>query len=484
MKTGRQSRRLAAACLLAAIATASSGVPASAGITTRHTTANSAGSVTGPQSTPTSGSQASGAPVPVLAFYYSWFDTRSWRRAKADYPQIGRYTSDDPAVMRQHVRWAKEAGIDGFIVSWKDTPTNDRRLSLLMQVARSEHFKLAMIYQGLDFQRHPLPIERVAADFRYFEMTYAADPAFFRLDGKALTVWSGTWAYSHADVARVVAPVRDSMLVLNTEKNLDGYKRLADITDGDAYYWSSVNPATNPNYAAKLDEMSRTIHADGNYWVAPFAPGFDARKVGGSQSVEREDGATLRTEYATALSSSPDVLGLISWNEFSENSYVEPSQKYGRRYLDVLADLRQAVTPTPAAAVDSSDPAPAHGPGLPFGLKSTQRTWLLLGFALAFVAGTAALRPLVRRRDEELGLLVDPATRPALPSAGPALPSTEPAAPSTEPPLPPDAGFLLDPLEDDEATPELPIASPVDHPYPLRGRHTIIVPRARDDPAD
>ena len=35
---------------------------------------------------------------------------------------MGRYSSDDRDVMRQQVRWAKRAGIDGFIVSWKSTP--------------------------------------------------------------------------------------------------------------------------------------------------------------------------------------------------------------------------------------------------------------------------------------------------------------------------------------------------------------------------
>ena len=34
------------------------------------------------------------------------------------------------------------------------------------------------------------------------------------------------------------------------------------------------------------------------------------------------------------------MLGLISWNEFSENSYVEPSKDYGYQSLDVLRQLR------------------------------------------------------------------------------------------------------------------------------------------------
>jgi hypothetical protein len=337
-----------------------------------------------------SSSPAAAQPPPMFAFYYQWFDPNSWKRAKIDLPELGAYSSDDPLIMRQHIQEAKAAGIAGFIVSWKDTPTNTRRLRALVAVASQEHFLLSMIYQGLDFNRHPLAVTKVAADFAMFAKQFAGNPVFARLGGKVLTIWSGTWAYSHAEVTRVTAAVRPGMLVLNTEKSLDGYRRLADVTDGDAYYWSSVNPATNPTYATKLNQLSSAIHADGKYWIAPLAPGFDARLVGGSKAVPRADGATLRAEYGTALKSSPDLLGLISWNEFSENTYVEPSKKFGHRYLDVVADLRQARAPVPPAAADSSSPAIGAKPG---------RNWpsaaLLIGFPVLLIVGVGLL---ARRR--------------------------------------------------------------------------------------
>ncbi|MEN3310429.1 MAG: hypothetical protein V7603_6631 [Micromonosporaceae bacterium] len=343
--------------------------------------------------------------VPVLAFYYIWFDPASWNRAKIDYPQLGNYSSDDPRVLRQHIEWAKSAGIDGFIVGWKDTATNDRRLRLLMGVAAQLDFKLALIYQGLDFSRKPLPVAQVAADFATFRDQYASDPVFYRIGGRPLTIWSGTWAYSHADVARVTGAVRGSMLVLNTEKSLDGYRRIADVTDGDAYYWSSVNPATNGNYGAKLNAMGTAIHHNHQYWIAPFAPGFDARLVGGSKAVDRANGQTLRDEYATALRSSPDALGLISWNEFSENSYVEPSQKYGTRYLDVLRELRRTAVPVPSSASDSSGQA-----GTPSGSRGSRWPVLLLfGFPFLLLLGAGLLGRRQRRRDR--------ASRPAAPAA-------------------------------------------------------------------
>jgi hypothetical protein len=332
--------------------------------------------------------------VPVLAFYYIWYDATSWDRAKSDLPTLGKYSSDDPRVMRQQIDWAKAAGIDGFIVSWKSTPTNDRRLKLLMTVAAGENFKLAMIYQGLDFNRNPLPTERVAADFMLFRDTFATDPVFIKINGRTLTMFSGTWAYQHDEVATVTAPVRDSMVVLSTEKSVTGYQRLADVTDGDAYYWSSVNPDTNSGYSAKLNSMSQAIHADGKIWLAPFAPGFDARQVGGSKVVDRREGQTLQTQYWTARESSPDALGLISWNEFSENSYIEPSQRYGNKYVTVLHDLLTA--PPDGAAADLGDSSSSSGSvgGLILNLA------LLCVFVLVIVVGTAVVA--IRRDRRQL----------------------------------------------------------------------------------
>jgi len=328
---------------------------------------------------------SAGTSIPLFAYYYIWFSHNSWARAKTDLPLVGTYSSSDPGVMRHQIVQAKSAGITGFIVSWKDTPLNDQRLELLMRVAAQEHFKLAMIYEGLDFSRKPLPVSQVAADFVTFRDRFAGSPVFYRVDGKPLTIWSGTWAFSYAQVAQVTSAVRPQLLVLSTEKGMTGFERIAGVTDGDAYYWSSVNPATNTGYEAKLDRMSQAIRRAGKYWIAPFAPGFDARLVGGQRAVPRDNGQTLRTEYAVAVRSSPDMLGLISWNEFSENSYVEPSKNYGYQSLDVLRQLRAV----PAAPAGSPAPVTSFSPW-PNVLR-------LLAFALTLMLGVAALLYLRRR---------------------------------------------------------------------------------------
>ncbi|HJR79381.1 MAG TPA: endo-1,3-alpha-glucanase family glycosylhydrolase [Anaerolineales bacterium] len=293
-------------------------------------------------------------PIPVLAYYYIWFDTQSWERAKTDYPILGRYSSSNVDVMRQHVKWAKEAGITGFIVSWKSTDRLNERLEKLIQVAIEENFKLAIIYQGLDFQRDPLPVEQVDADLSYFIEHYSEEQAFYLYD-KPLVVWSGTWEFSRDEVESVVVGKREHILILASERNVDGYMRLADLVDGDAYYWSSVNPDTFPGYPEKLTAMSEAIHANSGLWIAPAAPGFDARLIGGTTIVDRKNGETLQIQFNTAMQSSPDAIGLISWNEFSENSHIEPSENYGDRYLKMLSRIQNVPAPV-VRNFDSSEP--------------------------------------------------------------------------------------------------------------------------------
>jgi hypothetical protein len=239
---------------------------------------------------------------------------------------------------------------------------------------------LLLIYQGLDFHRRPLPAARVSRDLELFERRFAHRRPF-RVFEKPLVVWSGTPRFSRAAIGRVTGPRRRRLLILASERNVVGFRRLAGVVDGDAYYWGSVNPTTNQRYAEKLTEMGRAVHARGGLWVAPAAPGFDARKVGGQQVVERRRGETLRAELDTATRSAPDAVGLISWNEFSENTHVEPSRKHGWRSLQVVADVRGARLPR-HDEFDSSEPG-ATSPG--YGVPLLGGIALLLGGGLALL---------------------------------------------------------------------------------------------------
>ena len=303
----------------------------------------------------------------VFAYYYIWYTTASWRRAKQDLPQLGTYDSRDRGVVAQQILWAKAAGIDGLIVSWKHEPRLDAALRVVVDEATKADMKLILLYQGLDFDRLPLEEATVSGDLQWFVDNYSTAAPFKVFGDRPVIVWSGTWGYKDGQISSVRKAIGapDRALLLGSERSADAYAARAALFDGDAYYWSSPDPLSTPRYQRRLDELAAAVRADGGRWIAPAAPGFDARQIGGTSVVPRRDGQTLRAAWTGALNTSPDVLGLISWNEFSENSYVEPSTSFGDTYLKLVGDLTAALpavgSPAGASAAPGSSPAAATG---------------------------------------------------------------------------------------------------------------------------
>jgi hypothetical protein len=340
-----------------------------------------------PRSVPSSSTGATGfgSQVPLLAYYYIWYTPTSWNRLKIDYPLIGRYSSDDVSVMREQVAMARQAGLTGFLVSWKDTPKLDRRLAALRSVAAAAGFKLGIVIEGRDFYGNPISMSDVRMSFGYLAAHYASDPVF-DIFGKPLVAWSGTWLYSISQLRSVTSAYGSRLTIVATEKEPSDYKLIASLFHGDAYYWSSVNPQHTPGYHKKLGEFSSVVHQTGGLWIAPAAPGFDARLLGGVMDVRRRRGQTLRLELNAAMRSSPDAIGLISWNEYSENSEIEPSENYGNTALRVIASVEHAKAPV-VRNFNSSGTA---------GFQAGSSQFVILAVFLLLLGGSVVI--LARRR--------------------------------------------------------------------------------------
>jgi hypothetical protein len=96
-------------------------------------------------------------------------------------------------------------------------------------------------------------------------------------------------------------------------------------------------------------------------------PGWDDRKLGRGDSfgIGREGGAVYERSWQAAISSSPDWIVVTSFNEWPEGTYIEPSQAFGNRYLELTAKWAAAFKsatmpqPPPPAAAPANVPVPA-----------------------------------------------------------------------------------------------------------------------------
>ena len=287
---------------------------------------------------------ASAPHLPILVYHYVWFDATQWSHDRADRPLKGHYSSDRESVMVKQMTEAKNHGIDGFIVGWNQNKTLDGRLAKMIEAARTTGFKLAVAYQSLNVNRSPRSVATVHAAFCYLAPVMAAHPGVFDIPGLGTNIvsWEGTWAYSRAHIKTITSGVA-GLTILCSEKQIADYKAKADLFDGDAYYWSSANALTQGrSVRSKLISFGQAVHAHAGLWLCPAAPGYNACQIGGRLVVPRRGGREFAAYLNIAAHAGPDAIAVISWNEFSENTYVEPSVVCGSRALNVVRTFRAA----------------------------------------------------------------------------------------------------------------------------------------------
>jgi hypothetical protein len=338
-------------------------------------------------STPQPAAAGSGRPR-VFAYYYLWWSMDHWKSALGShYPTTAArlplpaqldangchpkslyrgntltdvpqrlYSQDSPGVIEADVRQAAAAGLAGFVVNWAGSGTSgqslnstpyNRRLQLMVDAvhkvnASGTSFKLWLSYKA---SAHVLPVSHIQQDLSYALSRYGHDSAFDRAQSPRLTiVWQGSHKYSVSALQAISGKYRSAARILGDESTWSSTR--APYLDGDGYYWSSQNPYTNGQSFAKLAALANRVRASGTnsdgtrkVWVAPLTPGFDPQLAGGSTCVPRKNGQTLRAIFQGNAATHPDAFGLISWNEITEATYVDPMTRYGSQALSVLAGL-------------------------------------------------------------------------------------------------------------------------------------------------
>ncbi|KYK28857.1 MAG: hypothetical protein AYK19_05335 [Theionarchaea archaeon DG-70-1] len=284
-------------------------------------------------------------PKMVWAFYYPWYYKEQWFTSEAltDSPLIGPHDSSDPEVIEMHIKQAKSAGIDGFIVSWwgEDSYT-DENLKIILDIAQEYNFKITIIFESLggDEPRSERELKRMFVSF--FE-NYGNDTRYYRIDGEpVIFVWA---VESHPP------SVWETII---TDLELTGYTAVyvaetgnpdyLDVFDG-LHRYATVGIDDLPRLYERLSVVCRTYgylyDKKRVLWAATLCPGYDDRKIPGRAGLyqPRENGEYYKSTFEAALTSSPDWILITSFNEWWENTHIEPSTTYGSTYLEMTSDF-------------------------------------------------------------------------------------------------------------------------------------------------
>jgi hypothetical protein len=67
------------------------------------------------------------------------------------------------------------------------------------------------------------------------------------------------------------------------------------------------------------------------------SPGYDESRLGrqSARVIDRAQGALYNAQWQAAVAAHPDWILVTSWNEFWENTHIEPSVRFGHRYQNL-----------------------------------------------------------------------------------------------------------------------------------------------------
>jgi hypothetical protein len=331
-------------------------------------------------------------PRMVLTFYYPWYGvpdgpggagrTVHWGRidsakkdieASTDYPILGAYDSHDLKVIDQHCRWAKAAGIDGFIVSWwGHNDYTDRAMAKILDGCQRHGLSACIYYETVP---RPQTAETAAEDIVKVLNKYGEHPAHLKVNGKPVVFVYGRalnelgltgWLEAvklinqkyHGGVTAIgdqfsygAGRTFDGLHTYNTAGSLRGLTPAAARTWASQTYRSWVQLA---DQAGKISAIT-------------VIPGYDDTKIRKpGLAVKRHDGELYRVQWEEAIKADPHWVLVTSFNEWHEGSEIEPSLEYKEQYIELTSEFakrfksKERSAHSPAASGKFSNEAKAR----------------------------------------------------------------------------------------------------------------------------
>jgi hypothetical protein len=307
--------------------------------------------------------------TPEVSGYWGWhwtmdhFDpTRTNEQGQPEIashfmPLSGPYDSSDEAVLEYQVLLMKLSGIDGVIVDWygmvnfRDYAKLNESTNKLFKYVKKAGLLFVICYEDQsikhmideDFIEQEEAHARGQDVMRYMQAQWFSDDAYLKVDGRPLLLTFGPQYFRSSSDWATLFSVLDTPPALVT---LDKHMVLDALA---SFPWPPMFGYTvnQEALAAYLREFYRKA-ARWEYSVAGAFPGFyDIYQEAGIRAsygyLDAEQGETLRFTLQLALEQNPDVIQLITWNDYGEGTSIEPTEEFGYQYLEIVQNARRAI---------------------------------------------------------------------------------------------------------------------------------------------
>lgn len=272
-------------------------------------------------------------------------------------PQIGPYDSQDKTVLEYQVLLMKLSGIDGVIVDWygtedwRDYAVNNAATLKLFEATKRAGLKFVLCYEDQtvlhmieeDYIKREDAKARGAEDMLFAAETFFNDESYVTYnDQPLLFVFGPQYFRQPADWEVMFEGLSPTPALVVLDKHLSWAL--------SSYPWPpmsmsgglTLNPKVLQSY---LDLFYRNAKKR-DFVVGSAFPAFlDIYEEAGVRSsygtIDPQDGETLRSTLATALAANPDIIQLVTWNDYGEGTIIEPTEETGTQYLEIVQDTRR-----------------------------------------------------------------------------------------------------------------------------------------------
>jgi hypothetical protein len=179
---------------------------------------------------------------------------------------------------------------------------------------------------------------------RYLQDTWFPDAAYLKVLDRPVLFTFGPQYYKTAADWDTLFSVLDVPPALVT---LDRHTESAALS---SYPWPPMWAAKDSVLSQEaLESYLTSFYRKAERWdyvVAGAFPGFqDIYKEAGISSETRyldaRKGETFRYTLQMALDQEPDLIQLITWNDYGESTSIEPTEEFGYRYLEMVQEARR-----------------------------------------------------------------------------------------------------------------------------------------------
>lgn len=281
----------------------------------------------------------------AFIYYYGWYGSPNvdgewlhWQDydhkpprdvSSAYFPKLGPYSSKDPAVLEQHMRWIAGANINVIIYSWwgKGDPT-DAGAQQLMDMAADYALKVAFLIEPYP-DRTP---RSICDDVEYLTDRFGNHPAFFKLSRKTATsssVRRGVFfiyqpdLYQEDELKQLADRVHEGrenaiLLLQSTDAGL------AERTGVDGLFAYEAFQNLQHFY----EGLVATTKQAGMIFIPCVSPGFNVNRTFHAKSEiyrPRRLGRTYDDWWEKVVAADADFVAVISFNEWHEGTEIEPA---------------------------------------------------------------------------------------------------------------------------------------------------------------